>query len=43
MCYSLRTLLEVSVVEGRLEGESEYQWDADVKLNRIQVCWFWLG
>lgn len=37
MCYSLRTLLEVSAVECRLEGESEYQRDADVKRNGIQA------
>lgn len=30
MCYSLRTLLEVSEAECRLGGESEYQQDTDV-------------
>jgi len=37
MCYSLRTLLEVSAGECRLEVESEDQRDTDVKLNSIQA------
>lgn len=37
MCYNLRTLLEVSEAQWRLQGESEYQHDTDVKLNSIQA------
>lgn len=37
MCYSLRTLFEVSEAECRLGGESEHQQDTDVKLNSIQA------
>lgn len=37
MCYSLRPLLEVSAVECSLEGDSEHQWDTDVKFHSIQA------